>query len=394
MIHKQWVWADPDWPQFQYDIAHIQEREQRFLMCAGELSGVVRYLSDDEKQSMTVDLIGLEAFKTSEIEGELLDRESLQSSIRRCFGLHYAKGKSQPRESGIAEMMRHVYSTFSEPLTHDTLFQWHASLMNGHLYIKEVGCYRHHSEPMQIVSGYLNKPKVHYEAPPSVDMLLEMDRFTSWFNQSAPNGEYPLPALTRAAIAHVYFLIIHPFEDGNGRIGRALVEKVLAQHCGQPTLTAISYVIQENKKAYYAAIAKQNTTLHLDAWLDYFSSLMLEAQACTLKHMEFMLQKAQFLSKHSDTLNDRQERVIRRVLQEGLGGFAQGLTVKKYIRLTDTSRATATRDLQSLVEQGAMIRTGDTQSTRYWINLPALDVFKRLSALYPDSLNEENDSSL
>jgi Fic family protein len=393
MIQKEWVWAHPDWPQFQYELARIQEREQRFLMCAGELSGVIRYLSEDEKQTMTLELVGLEAFKTSEIEGELLDRESLQSSIRKCFGLQAAHGKSQPRELGIAEMMRHLYSTFDEPLTHETLFQWHTFLMSGHSYIKEVGCYRQQPEPMQIVSGYLNKPKVHYEAPPSVQMQQEMDRFIAWFNQSAPNGEQPLPALTRAAIAHVYFLMIHPFEDGNGRIGRALVEKILAQQCRQPTLTAISYVIQENKKAYYDAIARQNTTLSLDAWLDYFSLLMLEAQACTLKHMEFTLQKAQFLEKYSKLLNDRQERVVRRVLQEGLGGFAQGLTVKKYIRLTDASRATATRDLQHLVEQGAIIRTGDTKSTRYWINLPELNSFKRLSALYPNPLDEEEASS-
>jgi Fic family protein len=146
----------------------------------------------------------------------------------------------------------------------------------------------------------------------------------------------------------------------------------------------LSLVIQNNKKHYYDAIARQNTTLNLNDWTLYFADLIIEAQRTTLAYMEFILQKARFTQQHEHQLHERQWRVVERVLRAGVEGFAQGLTVKKYIRLSGASRATATRDLQHLVEQEVFIRTGETQSTRYWLNLPELETFKRLSAFYPE----------
>ncbi|MFM7469486.1 MAG: Fic family protein [Vampirovibrionales bacterium] len=367
MTSLPWVWMHPDWPHFQYDTTLLWEREQQFLLQAGTCMGVIHHLNPEEQQAMKIDLISLEALKTSEIEGELLNRESLQSSIQKSFGLKATQGKTQPREQGIAKMMHELHQTYASPLSHETLFRWHTALMSGESRLRRVGAYREDVEPMQIVSGYLGKEKVHYEAPSSSVIAPEMAQFIHWFNETSPAGAKPLPALTRACVAHWYFLILHPFEDGNGRIGRALVEKVLAQHIQAPTLTSLSVMIQNTKKQYYQALAKQNTTLRLEPWLEYFSDLILQAQQYTLGHVQFLLQKAKFWQLHATKLHPRQERVIRTLFRAGYGGFSQGLTVKKYMSIAETSRATATRDLAELLAQGILYRTGETQSTRYWL---------------------------
>src|SRR5262249_13641019 len=151
-----------------------------------------------------------------------------------------------------------LYRGFAVLLTHETLFAWHRMVMAGERGIREIGSYRTHAEPMRVVSGLAHDPEVHFEAPPSSEMKREMDGFVAWFNKRAPAGERPLPALTRAGIAHLYFVSVHPFEDGNGRIGRALAEKSLAQNLGQPTLIALAYTIERGRKAYYRALECNN----------------------------------------------------------------------------------------------------------------------------------------
>jgi Fic family protein len=365
-----WNWQQPDWPQFSYDPSQLFHREQEFLTCAGELSGVVRHLKRDEQTALVIELIGLEAFKTAEIEGELLDRESLQSSLLKHFGLAASTPKQAPREYGLAELMSHLYQTYSTPLTHEMLGEWHRMLMNGRRDLSTIGAYRSNREPMQVVSGYLHRPKVHFEAPPSDRVQQEMETFVRWFNRTSPEGDEPLSVLARAGLCHHWFLAIHPFEDGNGRIGRALVEKVLAQQLGHPTLTALSAVIEADKKAYYAALAKQNTSNRVDGWLAYFSSVLLEAQRDGLRRIEFSLQKTRFFDDYGHQLNKRQLKAIQRMLKEGLAGFQGGLSVKNYLAITGAARATATRDLQDLVDKGIFRRTGETRSVRYWLNLP------------------------
>src|SRR5262249_52283362 len=150
---------------------------------------------------------------TSAIEGEILDRGSVQSSLRRQFGLTTDDRPVPPAERGISEMMVDLYRSFAEPLTHQMLFAWHSMLMSGHRRIRVVGGYRTQAEPMQVVSGPLHNPKVHFEAPPSFRVEDEMDAFVAWFNDSRADGKHPLPALTRAGIGHLYFVCIHPFED-------------------------------------------------------------------------------------------------------------------------------------------------------------------------------------
>ncbi|KJV07444.1 Fic family protein, partial [Methylocucumis oryzae] len=254
-----WNWQQAYWPHFSYDPAKIEASEKQLLMGTGLLFGAFKHLADEDKQQLIIELISNEALKTSAIEGEYLDRDSLQSSILRQFGLVSDNRKISAAEQGIAEVMVDLYRNFEAPLSHAKLFEWHTMLTNGRRDLNDIGRYRTHTEPMQIVSGAIYAPKIHFEAPPSSQMLAEMERFISWFNDSAPTGTKPLSALLRAGIAHLYFVSIHPFEDGNGRIGRALAEKALAQCLGQPTLIAIAYTIERNKKkAYYSALEQAN----------------------------------------------------------------------------------------------------------------------------------------
>jgi Fic family protein len=370
----KWNWQKPEWPHFSYQTSQIDAYEKRLMFNTGLSFGALKHVSEDDKRLLTVELISNEALKTSEIEGEYLNRDSLQSSICRQFGLLTADHRKIPAaEQGIAEMMVDLYRSFNAPLSHKSLFTWHSMLTNGRTDLKDIGRYRTHHEPMQIVSGPIYAPHIHFEAPPSAQMPEEMERFVIWFNDTAPHGHTPLPALTRAGIAHFYFECIHPFEDGNGRIGRALVEKALAQCLGQPTLIAIAYTIEKNKKAYYAALENSNRQNEITEWLQYFAETILTAQGYTQNWIEFLIKKARLFDRLHGELNSRQEKALVRLFREGPEGFTGGLSAKKYINITSVPRATATRDLQDLVNKGALVRTGERKHTRYYLNLDNLD---------------------
>jgi Fic family protein len=366
----QWNWQHTDWPNFSYDAESMAPLEQRFLQSSGEVIGAVRHFSEDDSSQLRIELLSDEAVKTSEIEGEFLDRASVQSSLRRQFGLNTDNRPVRPQERGIAEMMANVYKNWFGPLHQGELFHWHSMLMAGNRYVETIGSYRRHDDPMQIVSGRLDKPTIHFEAPPSRQVAPEMVLFVDWFNQSRPGGRATLPALTRAAIGHLYFETIHPFEDGNGRIGRALAEKSLAQNIGQPSLISLAFTIERDRKAYYSELERHQRKLDIAGWIAYFSETILEAQQATIDRIAFFLQKARFYDRFRGRLNERQEKVIARIFREGITGFKGGLSAENYISITATSRATATRDLQQLVEMGALTRTGERRHTRYALQFP------------------------
>jgi Fic family protein len=364
-----WNWEQPGWPEFTYDSGALEPLERQFLLRSGEFIGGFKHVGPEDRDMLKIELISDEALKTSEIEGEVLNRDSVQSSLRRQFGLGTDGRRIPPAERGIAEMMVNLYRSFGDPLTHETMFAWHNMLMSGERDVQVVGGYRTHSDPMQVVSGSIHSPKVQFEAPPSSEMKDEMDAFVSWFNETAPSGKRPLPALTRAGLAHLYFVSIHPFEDGNGRIGRALAEKSLAQNLGQPSLIALAYTIERSRKAYYAALERNNKDIAVTNWLVYFAETILEAQRNTIKRLDFYVAKAKLYEKLRGQLNERQEKVIARMFREGIDGFKGGLSAENYISITKTSRATATRDLQDLVALGALTRTGELRHTRYHLNI-------------------------
>jgi len=365
-----WNWQQSDWPNFTYDPAALASLERQFLLHSGEFFGAFRHVNADDRDTLRIELISDEALKTSEIEGEFLNRDSLQTSLRQQFGLAASNQRVPAAERGFSEMMVDLYRTFADPLQHDTLFNWHRMLMAGeNEAIQVIGGYRTHKEPMRVVSGRADKPTIHLEAPPSIRVAQEMNTFANWFNATAPDGKSPLPALTRAGLAHLYFVSIHPFDDGNGRIGRAISEKSLAQNLGQPSLIALAYTIQRSRKAYYDMLEHSNKANEITTWLVYFAETVLEAQRTTLKRVEFYITQAKFYDRLRGQLNARQEKVISRMFRAGLDGFKGGLSAENYISITGTSRATATRDLADLVLKGGLTRTGERRHARYHLDL-------------------------
>ncbi len=369
---KTWNWQQDDWPNFRFTAYRLQECEAECLLRSGVFIGVYQHIIEDEKPRILIELVSEEAVKTSQIEGEYLNRDSVQSSVQRQLGLATTARKVLSAEQGIAEMLVDLYHNFADELTHESLFAWHRMLTNGRRDLENIGAYRTHVEPMQVVSGRIDQPKIHFEAPPSAQILHEMDRFIAWFNDSSPCGKKPLSALLRASIAHLYFVSIHPFEDGNGRIGRALVEKSLAQSFKKPTLFSLSQEIYAQRKNYYDNLEQNNKSNQIDNWLDYFTNTILNAQMRSLRMVEFVLTKAKFYNYFSQ-LNPRQRKVIERIFAAGVEGFSGGLSAENYCSITGTSRATASRDLTDLVTKGAFIKIGIGKGTRYQLNLSAIN---------------------
>lgn len=372
-----WNWQTPNWPSLIYDSSALEALERRFLLRAGVFLGALKHVSTEDGDALRIDLISEEALQTSAIEGEILNRESVQISLRRQFGLEASPGgdpvRIPPREQGIAQMMVDLYRHGPDLLDHETLFGWHRMVMSGDRRLSLTGAYRTHPEPMQVVSDSLHEAQVFFEAPPSQRVPDEMAEFLRWFNNSGPQGGTPLPALARAGAAHLHFVCIHPFEDGNGRIARALAEKSLAQNLGQPSLIALAFTIERARKNYYAALARNNRGIEITDWLVYFAETILAALENTHARIDFYIAKARFHDIHRGRLNIRQEKAIARMIREGPDGFKGGLSAENYISITKASRATATRDLNDLVEKGALTKTGSLRHTRYWLNLLTSD---------------------
>jgi Fic family protein len=357
-----WNWKLAQWPGFVYDdLIHI-EKENTFMRLCGQSLAYFSNVSQDDLNQFKVEILSLEGAGRAKIEGEILERESLQSAIRRQFGLTPLLKKESVKEVGMAKALIDVYKTFNDPLDHDTLFRWHYSLFQEDKGLEYIGCYRAHDDPMQIVSNKIGSEKVYFEAPPSKIVSKEMDHFIHWYNH------YKGLVVVKAAIAHLYFESIHPFEDGNGRIGRLLVEKTLSQGVKIPALIAISKVLEEGKKEYYKQLENSNCTLKIDDWISYFTDKILEAQKASMKFLEFLIVKSKILSKLSPELNERQIKVLLRIFKEGPFGFRGGLSAENYITITKASRATVTRDLNDLLMKGALVKTGELKHTRYFIN--------------------------
>jgi Fic family protein len=379
-----WNWQKPDWPNFSWTADRLRKAEEHFLVGSGMFAGAIKHLGPEDREQLTIEAISAEALTTSEIEGEILDRASVQSSIRRQLGLETGERKVKPAEQGIAEMMVDLHRSFAKPLTEERLFAWHRMLVKGRGGIKDVGRYRTDREPMQVVSGALHSPTVHFEAPPSSNVPKEMARFVKWFNRTVPDGAQPLPALTRAGIAHLYFESIHPFEDGNGRIGRAISEKAMEQCFRQPTLTALAATILIRRKAYYAALEAANKENEVTRWLAWFAGIAIEAQRRTAARVEFLLDKTRLLDRLRGQLNERQEKALLRMLREGPEGFKGGLSAGNYMTITKASPATATRDLADLAAKGALVRAGEHRHARYSVGIP-------LRPISPVRIDERGD---
>jgi len=363
-------WQQGDWPNFAFDLSTLEDLLYELAERLGKLEGLMKALPEDARVENAIEMMVIEALKSSAIEGEILSHVDVMSSIRNNLGF-----TSPPlpvpdkRAEGIGQLMVHIRQTFVKDLSEAMLFEWHRDLLSFDT-SKLIGAWRTHHEPMQIVSGRIDRPNIHFEAPPSAVVPSEMARFIEWFNKTAPGqrDEIKIPAV-RSAIAHIYFETIHPFEDGNGRIGRAISEKALFQGHGRPLLLSLSKAIESKRSEYYAALQNAQRSNEITSWIEYFLNVILNAQRDAEEQIEFTLKKAHLFNKHRDGLNERQLKVIRRMLDEGPGGFEGGMSAQKYIKIAKTSRATATRDLQDLVKKNIFSQHGGGHSTRYELEL-------------------------
>lgn len=364
-------WQQKDWPLFRYLLDEVEDLLLLFSEKVGRVSGILEGLPEATKQEAIVDIILAEAIKTSEIEGEYPNRKDVLSSIRKNLGWYdspeFIKDKSA---IGLGELMIDVRNTFKESLTEETLFGWHRMLLGENKGVL-TGAWRTHEDPMQVISGAMGKQRVHFEAPPSSLVAKEMKRFIDWFNETGPGGKKEIrKAPVRSAIAHLYFESIHPFEDGNGRIGRAIAEKALSQTIGRPVMLSLSRTIEANKSDYYNSLEQAQRSNEITPWMKYFVGIALSAQSEAELNIDHTLKKVRFFDRYRDLLNERQLTVIKRMFEEGPKGFQGGMNARKYIGIAKTSKATATRDMQHLVEIGAFIpKEAGGRSTSYEVNI-------------------------
>lgn len=359
---KKWNWQQDNWPHFEFEVADFQKYENEFLLNAWKLSWALVYLHKTEKDNLQVQLLSDEAMNTSEIEGEYLDRDSVQSSIQKKLWMKVAVNH-KAAESGIAELMIDCFENFSDALTHERLYKWHHMICEGRNDLQDIWRYRTHSESMQVVSGQIDRPKIHFEAPESSQMKQEMIFFFTWIQNSQ------LSPLLKSWIAHMYFISIHPFEDGNGRIVRAICEHILSHSLNKPSFTILSRQIQIQRKEYYEILEKSNKNMNIRSWLDWYCNTVLQAQKYALMLIDFTIKKTKLLDSISGNINQRQEKVLIRMCEAWPEGFIGWLSAANYIKITKATVPTTTRDLSSLVSKWALKKTGERKSTRYWLNI-------------------------
>ncbi len=339
-----WIWQHTDWPHFTWDEAVLSPILGQARLAQGQLLGVAKSLAHVTQIEISSQALSDETMTTSAIEGEHLDRDSVRSSIGHRLGLSNAGVSSKPNHyiEGLLDILLDATQDFKKPLTLDRLKAWQAALFpTGYsgLHKINVGELRGHV-PMQIISGSSGKTKLHFEAPPRKDLTQELNYFLKWFNGRSSQS---LDGLIRAGIAHLWFEILHPFDDGNGRVGRTIVDMVLAQD-EQLAMRfySLSLQIMEECKSYYQILVKTcKANLDITEWLHWFLTCYQKAIVATLDKIDGIVKKSQFWQVYAKTqLNKRQRKVLNRLLGEGIKGFEGGMTTRKYIALTKTSRAT------------------------------------------------------
>ncbi|MDP3252305.1 MAG: Fic family protein [Hydrogenophaga sp.] len=374
------IWQAPSWPELAAPAAEVAAALLRVRQRQGQLIGQCAAVGLDATAPTTRELWIQEALATSAIEGEALNPDSVRSSVLRHLGLDSDESTPVSRQvDGLVDVMEDATQNFADVLDKDRLCRWHAALFptgaSGVRRIR-VGNYRDHTDPMQIVSGAIGREVVHYTAPPSSQMDVQMQAFLDWFASTRPGQAQagtPLDGIARAAIAHLWFESIHPFEDGNGRIGRAIIDLALAQDAAAPQrLVSLSHQLLAQRRGYYDALqAAQHGGTDVSAWVLWFVQQYLHACDHTGSLIQVTLEKSRFWAQHASAeLNARQRKVVQRLLDDGDGGFLGGLNAEKYIKMTRTSKATATRDLSHLVADGLLFTRGQGKALRYFINVP------------------------
>lgn len=386
----KYLWQHPAWPALTFDAAVLSQDLSHARLEQGKLLGLLEAIGLRAGQEVARELWVQEAMATAAIEGEKLDLEAVRSSVAHRLGLADLPTVDRYVD-GLVQVMADATDQHQAPLTQERLCLWQAALFPGgsaNLRRIAVGRYRDHADAMQIVSGRLGREVVHYQAPPSAQVPQEMAQFLAWFAcplvvpgnaLSTEAGPVPgLHGLVRAALAHLWFETIHPFEDGNGRLGRAIVDVALAQDMGAAVrVFGMARQMMTARAAYYDALnfAQRSTSgaaLDVTPWVQWFVRAFRQGCITSQAVVRQALEKAEFRQRAGVCgVNARQTKVLDRLLEAGSstlgGGFLGGMTSDKYGKLTGASKATATRDLADLTAKGLLRVEGVGKATRYAI---------------------------
>lgn len=360
-----YVWESAQWPDLSWDEAHLSKTLALAHREKGRLLGKMGALGFEFREEARLQILTREVVKSSEIEGEMLDGDQVRSSLARRLGMDVGGLPPADRNiEGIVEMALDAIDDYDKPLTQDRLHGWHAALFpTGYSGLRKitVGGWRDDAKgPMQIVSGPMGKEKVHYQAPPAGRVPDEMAKFLAWFGQATD-----MDLLVKAGLSHLWFATVHPFEDGNGRIARAVADVVLSQSDdSRQRFYSMSAQIRAEREQYYAMLERtQKSGLDVTPWLEWFLGCLVRAVESSQEAVGAVLQKARFWERFSqEPLNARQIRVLNRVLD----GFEGKLTSSKWAKLARCSQDTAHRDILDLIERGALEKDpGGGRSTSY-----------------------------
>jgi Fic family protein len=385
-----YIWQHKQWPNFVYDSEKLSALAYQYAKQTAKLSGSLLQTDLNDALTAQLDLMVDEAINTSLIEGENLNPASVRSSLQNYLNLTPTPiNVADAKAEGLAALIVDVRKNFHKPLSKELLFNWHQMVLVGFEdnilnFDLTVGQWRNSPEPMQIVSGPIGYERVHYQAPDSKDLDQLMTGFLDWFNNSFLNNSsstsnsQPIPGVIRAGIAHLWFEVIHPFDDGNGRIGRAIIEYALAQDLGAPVVLSMSTHIEKNKKAYYQHLNQasccdvseldDSNALDITHWLTWFIETLIAAQEDAESKMEVIFQKTQFWQRHKNTdLSERQIMALNKIFKAGKEGFPNGISAQKYAALAKCAKATATRDLGDLVSKECLTVEGIGRGVRYFI---------------------------
>ena len=368
---QTYIWQLNSWPTLTWDTDKLLKPLGECRLLQGKLLSKVGGLGVTLDHQAQSEILVEEAIKTSAIEGEQLDMRSVRSSVARRLGLPSAGMPVDRRIDDLVSVLLDATRNFDKPLTQERLWGWQAALFpSGYsgMHKIKVGGWREVEEPMRVVSGPIGREKIHFEAPPAEQLDDEMKRFFIWFDESVGN----LEGVVRAALVHLRFVTIHPFDDGNGRLARALTDMALAQDDKQRVrYYSLSTQIMAERERYYDILEKaQKGSGDVTDWLVWFLGCFARAIERSEDIMNGVFSKAEFWKRHAqDQLTERQKKVINRLLDEGPEGFEGGLTTKKYALMTPASRATAFRELDQLMELGILERIGQGRSVRYELKL-------------------------
>ncbi len=358
----KYIYEYKNWTDFSWQDKAINVLFGEVRLLQGKIIGQMNALGFSAKEEATLNALTLDVVKSSEIEGELLNYDQVRSSIARRLGINTAGLVSSSRHiEGVVEMMLDATQRYTLPLTEKRLFGWHAALFpTGYSgpYLIEVGRYR--TGEMQVVSGAMGKEKVHYEAVKPGFVKTEMDKFLDWFN-----NENRLDPVLKASIAHFWFIIIHPFDDGNGRIGRAITDMLLAcaEGSGERFYSMSGQILAERKRYYEVLQKVQHSTGDITEWIDWFLHCLKNAMLSTENTTQKIMRKAEFWKLHEHTpVNERQRLMLNKLFDD----FEGKLQTSKWAKIVKTSNDTALRDIKDLIEKGILKQSdGGGRNAKY-----------------------------